>query len=192
MATSNLQLLYRNAQKSPLANLHFGGRHFAFWRLKLSWGCFIRKGGPQKGWWGAELAPKVVLGKLGLLTPKLRISFESLQKFKGHIIKAFSLKRGLIFTVNGASSPPPLQIPPPPPPLTWETPPLGFSVKPPPPPQNKGGAGARGRRAGGRGRGAGGWGGGGAEAPFTAKTSPLFGENAFKGHIQGPPKNSKF
>ena len=32
------------------ANLYFGGRQFAFWRLKLSWGCFLEKGGPpQKG-----------------------------------------------------------------------------------------------------------------------------------------------
>ena len=32
-------------------NLHFGGCRFAFWRLKLSWGCcFIEKGGtPKKG-----------------------------------------------------------------------------------------------------------------------------------------------
>ena len=61
LATSNLQFLYRNTQKSPLANLYFGGRQFALWRLKLSWGCFIEKGGPpksfiekggpQKGWY---------------------------------------------------------------------------------------------------------------------------------------------
>ena len=92
--------------------------------------------------------------------------------FRCHI-KAFSPKRGLIFTVSGALAPPP---PPPPkfpvhtpgsPP--WKTPrPLGFSAKPPPPPRRKGG--------GGEGPGVGG---GGAEAPFTAKTSPLFGENAF-------------
>ena len=32
----------------PLANLYFGGRQFAFWRLKLSWGCFTERGGPPK------------------------------------------------------------------------------------------------------------------------------------------------
>ena len=51
LATSNLQFLYRTTQKSPLDNLYFGGRQFAFWRLKLSWGGFIEKGGPQKGWY---------------------------------------------------------------------------------------------------------------------------------------------
>ena len=56
-----------------------------------------------------------------------------------------------------------------PPSSLLEDPPPGiFSKKPAPPP----------RRKGGRGRGAGG-GRGGAEAPFTAKTSPFFGENAF-------------
>ena len=56
----------------------------------------------------------------------------------------------------------PLALPPPPS-LLEDPPPLGFSVKPPPPPEEKGGgAGARGR----------GWA-GGAEAPFTAKTSPF-------------------
>ena len=52
LTTSNLQVLYRNTQKSPLDNLYFGGRQFAFWRLKLSWGGggLYRKGGtPQKG-----------------------------------------------------------------------------------------------------------------------------------------------
>ena len=53
---------------------------------------------------------------------------------------------------------------PPPPTLLEDPPPLKFSVKRPLPPS---------RRGGGRGRGAGG-GGGGAEAPFTAKMSPLF------------------
>ena len=48
IATSNLQFLYRSTQKSPKANLCFGGRQFAFWRLKLSWGCFKEKGGPPK------------------------------------------------------------------------------------------------------------------------------------------------
>ena len=51
LATSNLQLFYRNRQKSPHATLHFGGRHFAFWRLKIALGVLYRKGGdPQKGW----------------------------------------------------------------------------------------------------------------------------------------------
>ena len=44
LATSNLQFLYRNTQKSPLDSLYFGGRQFAFWRLKLSWGGLQRKG----------------------------------------------------------------------------------------------------------------------------------------------------
>ena len=48
LATSNLQFLYRTTQKSPLPNLHFGGCQFAVWRLKLSWGCFIEKGGTLK------------------------------------------------------------------------------------------------------------------------------------------------
>ena len=30
------------------ADLHFGGCQFTFWRLKLSWGCFIEKGGNPK------------------------------------------------------------------------------------------------------------------------------------------------
>ena len=29
-------------------NLHFGGCHFTFWRLKLSWGCLFEKGGSPK------------------------------------------------------------------------------------------------------------------------------------------------
>ena len=41
LATSNLQFLYSTTLKSPLPNFHFGGCQFAFWRLKLSWGCFI-------------------------------------------------------------------------------------------------------------------------------------------------------
>ena len=73
----------------------------------------------------------------------------------------------------GAPSPPPnspytpLALPPPPalPPLS---PPLDFQVSTPAPQ----------KRGGGRGRGVGG-GGGGAEGPFTVKTSPFFGENAF-------------
>ena len=48
LASSNLQFWYRNTQKSPLDNLYFGGHQFAFWRLKLSWGGFIEKGGPPK------------------------------------------------------------------------------------------------------------------------------------------------
>ena len=94
--------------------------------------------------------------------------------------KAFSPKRGLIFTVNGASAPPPPpppQIPrthpwpspPPSPPFLLEDPPGIFS-KTPTAPQEKEGVGGEGP----------GVGGGGAEAPFTAKTSPLFGENALK------------
>ena len=89
--------------------------------------------------------------------------------------KTFSPKRGLIFTVNGASAPlppPPPNSPyiplAPPPPLLEDHPPPGIFSKTPTAFQEKGGEGARGR----------GWGGGGAEAPFTAKTSPLFGENA--------------
>ena len=48
LAASNLQLLSRTTQKSPLPNLQFRGCQFAFWRLKLSWGCLIEKGGPPK------------------------------------------------------------------------------------------------------------------------------------------------
>ena len=33
---------------SPLPNSHLGGCQFAFWRLKLSWGCFIEQGGTPK------------------------------------------------------------------------------------------------------------------------------------------------
>ena len=32
-------------------NLHFGGCQFTFWRPKMSWGCFIERGDPQKGWY---------------------------------------------------------------------------------------------------------------------------------------------
>ena len=78
--------------------------------------------------------------------------------------------------MNGARRPrrplpPPLssKTPPPPPEIFSTTP--GIFSKTPTAPQEKGGAGA-----GARGRG---WGGGG-EAPFTAKTSPFFGENAFQ------------
>ena len=35
------------------ANVHFGGCQFTFWRLKLSWGCFIEKAGaPKEGYFG--------------------------------------------------------------------------------------------------------------------------------------------
>ena len=47
LVTSNLQFLHRTTQKSPLPNVHLEGVNL---RLKLSWGCFIAKGGPQKGW----------------------------------------------------------------------------------------------------------------------------------------------
>ena len=50
LTPSNLQVLYRNTQKSPLGNFNFGGRQFAFWRLKLSWGgLYINRGTPKKG-----------------------------------------------------------------------------------------------------------------------------------------------
>ena len=67
--------------------------------------------------------------------------------------------------------PPPPKFPvhtpgPPPPPLVEDPPPPGIFSKTPT--ARRKGAGARGR------------GGGGAEAPFTAKTSPLFGENALR------------
>ena len=97
--------------------------------------------------------------------------------------KAFSPKKGLVFAVNGAWAPPPSPGPPTPPPL----PPFllalggggGFTEN------ARGGRGSSRREGGGgvarvctgnleKGRG----GGGGAEAPFTAKTSPFFGENA--------------
>ena len=75
---------------------------------------------------------------------------------------------------NGAS-PPPLPAPPPPPPSPGER--WGVLLKIPeggglP---GEGGGGARGVH-GPRGI----WGGGGAEAPFTVKMGPLFGENAFE------------
>ena len=50
LVTSNLQLLYRVTQTSPLHSLHLRGWQFAFWRQNLSWGCFIEKGGaPTRG-----------------------------------------------------------------------------------------------------------------------------------------------
>ena len=61
LATSNLQL-YKTTQKSPLSKLHFGGWQFAFWRLKFFWGCFIEKGGPQKGWY-VGFSPRVHSGR---------------------------------------------------------------------------------------------------------------------------------
>ena len=48
LASSDLQFFFRTTQKSPLPNLHFGGCLFAFWRLKLSWGCFIKGGTPKR------------------------------------------------------------------------------------------------------------------------------------------------
>ena len=90
--------------------------------------------------------------------------------------KAFSPKRGLIFTVNGASAPPPkfpVHTPAPPPPGRTPPPPRDFPAKPHAPGE---------RAAGARGRG----GGGGAEAPFTAKTSPLFGEKALETPFEAP------
>ena len=81
----------------------------------------------------------------------------------------------------GLGAPPPkfpVHTPgPSPPPLLEDPPPLDFQVNPPPrplaPPEERGG-----------GRGVGG-GGGGAEAPFTAKTSRFFGENALNASVSG-------
>ena len=56
VGTSNLQFVYRNTQISPLPNLHFGGCQLALWRLKLSWGYFVERGGPPKG--GSLGSPK--------------------------------------------------------------------------------------------------------------------------------------
>ena len=39
--------LYKSC-RLEVANLHFGGCQFTFWRLKLSWGCFTEKRGPPK------------------------------------------------------------------------------------------------------------------------------------------------
>ena len=119
------------------------------------------------------------MGKEAYNTQKKGVFAEKGARFRG--------KWGL-----GAPSPPqkfPVHTPGPPPP---PPPPPGFSVKPPPPPRRGGG---------------GEWpgvGGGGAEAPFTAKTNPFFGENALKsycrhvGKIFAPPglkfssENEKF
>ena len=93
------------------------------------------------------------------------------------IPKAFSPKRGLVFTVNGPRHPPlptpkfPVDTPGPSPPLLLK----GVLLKIP-----GGGGGLPESGEGGGGR-IWGWGkGGGAEAPFTVETSPLFGENAFQ------------
>ena len=94
--------------------------------------------------------------------------------------KAFSPKKGLVFAVNGPRRPSP---PPPPPPTPRPRPPPlfpggrgGFTENP------RGGGSFQERGGGGGGQGCarGIWGGGagGAEAPFTAKTSPFCGENA--------------
>ena len=48
LATSKLQV-YRITQKSPLPPLSLGGCQFAFWKLRLSRGCFTEKGGAPKG-----------------------------------------------------------------------------------------------------------------------------------------------
>ena len=94
--------------------------------------------------------------------------------------KAFSPKKGLVFAVNGASAQPPPARPTPgpsPPPTLSPGRRWGLLKIP-------GGGGVSRRERGGGGEGQGRvWGtlggGGGAEAPFTAKTSPFFGENAF-------------
>ena len=91
------------------------------------------------------------------------------------IFKVFSPKTGLIFAVNGASAPlPPPRGPSPPPPLFSWGGRGGYT-------ENPTGGGVFQKRGGGaRGCARGIWGGGGgAEAPFTVKMSPLFGENAF-------------
>ena len=84
----------------------------------------------------------------------------------GHQLEllAFSPKKGLVFAVNS---------PPPPPPFSWGA--VGVLLKIP------GGGGVFQGEGGGRARGVYRefWGGGGAEAPFTVKMSPVFGENAF-------------
>ena len=50
LATSNLQLLHRNTQTSPLANLYVGGRQFAFLEAEIVLGVLYRKKGgtPKK------------------------------------------------------------------------------------------------------------------------------------------------
>ena len=93
--------------------------------------------------------------------------------------RRFPPKKGLVFAVNGPAPrpPPPTPDPSPPPPFLLGGG-GGFT-------ENAGGGGSS-RRGGGRGGGKGQgcvrgiWVAGGAEAPFTAKTSPLFGENAFQ------------
>ena len=76
LATSNLQFLYRNTQKSPLDNLYFGGRQLHFWGLKLSWGRFIEKGGPPKRvvlWLLPRIAPH--FAHILLRQPKKTVSW---------------------------------------------------------------------------------------------------------------------
>ena len=96
--------------------------------------------------------------------------------------KAFSPKRGLVFAVNGARRPrrslPPPQKNSPRTPLAATAPPPSPLLEEPPPPPGIFSKTPTARKGGG-GRVAGG-GGGAAEAPFTAKTSPFFGENALK------------
>ena len=108
----------------------------------------------------------------------------NLESVPGIVCKAFSAEKGARFRGKwglGASPPPP-------------HPPSTPGPSPPPPPpfllgcgggfaENPGGGGSSRERGGGDGQGCvqGIWGGGGggAEAPFTVKMSPVFGENAF-------------
>ena len=93
--------------------------------------------------------------------------------------KAFSPKKGVVFAVNGAP-PPPTPAPSPPPPFSlvggggFTENPRGGGVLPG---EGRGG-GARGVCGNFLGGGGGGRGRQGRRAPFTAKTSPFFGENA--------------
>ena len=111
------------------------------------------------------LALPVVLPLSVQCQPPLR----TVHPANGFWLKGVFAEKGFVFAVNGASAPPPpTPGPSPPPPLSpggqW-----GVFLKTP----------LRGvfqERGGAQGCARGIWGGGGAEAPFTAKTSPLFGQ----------------
>ena len=66
-------------------NLHFGGWQFTFWRLKLSWGCFIEKGGNPK---------RLVLGVPVTLSESLRCVFQKNPRVRKIRVRDFGAGNG--------------------------------------------------------------------------------------------------
>ena len=132
--------------------------------------------------WGVCHIIEIVAGR-GILQGTVRGNATSRKKSdtidQNQATKGVFAEKGARFRGKWGLGPPPPPKSPytrlalPPRPLSWKTPPPpGIFSKAPTAPQEKGGGGGEGP----------GVGGGGAEAPFTAKTSPLFGENALQSH----------